>query len=295
MKILNFGSLNIDYVYHVSHFVRPGETIQAKNQSIYCGGKGLNQSIALARAGAEVYHGGCIGSGGEMLKISLEENNVHTDLLSIVAEIQGNAVIQVDDHGENCILLFGGSNQAVTLQLARRVLAPFEKGDYLVLQNEISCLEEIVQLAAEKEMTVVLNPSPFTENLRQLDFNAISWLLLNEVEGEQISGEKDPREVWKILQGEYPHMNMVLTMGSAGAYCFSGEVEIYQSAYPVQAIDTTAAGDTFTGYFLAGLLRGDSLEKCMQSGAMAAAIAVSRMGASASIPFAAEVKERLKI
>jgi ribokinase len=192
MKILNFGSLNIDYVYHVSHFVKPGETLQAKKQSVFCGGKGLNQSIALARAGATVYHGGCIGLGGVMLQDALEKDHISTELLSSVDVIQGNAVIQVDDQGENCILLYGGSNQAITIQYAEHVLSHFGKGDYLVLQNEISCLEDIVSLASEKEMVVVLNPSPFTDNLRQLDYNHISWLLLNEIEGEQLSGEKIP-------------------------------------------------------------------------------------------------------
>jgi ribokinase len=294
MKILNFGSLNIDYVYHVSHFVKPGETLQAKKQSIFCGGKGLNQSIALARAGAPVYHGGCIGFGGEMLKDALEKDHISIQLLSMVDVIQGNAVIQVDDQGENCILLYGGSNQAITKPYAEQVLSYFGKGDFLVLQNEISCIEEIITLAVKKEMIVVLNPSPFTDNLRHIDYDNISWLILNEIEGEQLSGEKNPSEVWMSLHQKYPHMNMVLTLGSAGAYCFTATEEIYQSAYPVQTIDTTAAGDTFTGYFLAGILKGEPLEMCMQSAAMAAAITVTRMGAAVSIPYVAEVKERLQ-
>ena len=133
MRVLNFGSLNLDYVYNVDHFVRPGETLAASSRAVKAGGKGLNQSVALARAGVPVCHAGCLGAGGEMLKIMLEENSVDTECLLPVPEAQGHTVIQVDRDGGNCILLFGGSNRCVTEDQVRRVIGRFNRGDWLLL------------------------------------------------------------------------------------------------------------------------------------------------------------------
>lgn len=290
MKILNFGSLNLDYVYQVDHFVQPGETLNALSQQVNCGGKGLNQSIALAKAGAKVYHAGCIGIGGEPLAQALAENGVDISCLVTVDEIQGNAVIQVDRKGENCILLYGGSNRAITPEMVKRVIGQFASGDYLVLQNEVSCLAEMVAEAKEKGMKVVLNPSPFEDSLLDLDFHGISWLLVNEVEAEQISGEKDPDAAWQLLHEKYPALHVVVTLGKEGAICYTPECRIEQKAYSSSVVDTTAAGDTFTGYFLTTLTEGMELKDCMKRASMAASISVSRAGAAVSIPRRQEVE-----
>ena len=135
MRVLNFGSLNLDYVYQVGHFVQPGETLSAVSQTVNPGGKGLNQSIALAKAGAEVCHAGCIGTDGENLRELLKENGVNTEYLREVPALQGNAVIQVNPEGQNCILLFGGSNQCITEEQIDQTIKNFAPGDWLVLQN----------------------------------------------------------------------------------------------------------------------------------------------------------------
>lgn len=294
MKILNFGSLNLDYVYQVEHFVQPGETLAALEQKIGPGGKGLNQSVAMARAGTEVWHAGCVGIGGEMLERLLKENQVHTEYLKKADEIQGNAVIQVNFSGENCILLYGGSNQAVTPGQIAETIEHFEAGDYLVLQNEVSCLNEMVERAAEKGIKIVLNPSPFEENLRNIDFHKLSWLLVNEIEAGQLTGESEPDKVWDCIHAAYPKLNMVMTMGHQGAWCFTPQERIFQPAFQVKAVDTTAAGDTFTGYFLQGMTIGKSLQECMKQAAAAAALSVTRTGASESIPYRAEVEKSLQ-
>lgn len=293
MRILNFGSMNLDYVYRVPHFVAPGETMAAVDQTVNPGGKGLNQSIALARAGAPVCHAGCVGTGGEPLVRLLAENEVDTSFLRPVDCFQGNAVIQVNDSGENCILLFGGSNRAVTQAQIDETLAHFSAGDYLVLQNEISGLEHLVRTAAARGMRIVLNPSPFEEALRALDYNAIAWLLVNEVEARQITGETQPEAVWAALHAKYPALCVVLTLGGAGAVCYTPQQTVRQPIFPVQAVDTTAAGDTFTGFFLGALVQGRPLAECMRRAAMASAIGVSRAGASCSIPTADEVDRAL--
>ena len=293
MKILNFGSLNMDYVYQVEHFVRPGETMNALSQCVNCGGKGLNQSIALARAGAKVYHAGCIGTGGERLARELMENGVDISCLTKVDDIQGNAVIQVDRSGENCILLFGGSNRGIKPEMVKQVMEKFEPGDYLILQNEVSCLPEMVTEAKNRGMRIVLNPSPFEDSLLDLDFDDIAWLLMNEIEAEQISGQKNSDAVWQLMHGKYPSLSMVVTLGKEGAVCYTPEGKTAQMAYPTSVVDTTAAGDTFTGYFLAALTEGMEIRECMRWASKAASISVSRAGAAESIPGRQEIERAL--
>ncbi len=289
MRILNFGSLNLDYVYQVDHFVQPGETLAALSRDVKAGGKGLNQSIALARAGAPVWHAGCLGAGGEELKRMLEENGVDTEFLLPVQEMQGHTVIQVNRAGENSILLFGGSNRCVPEDHVRQVISRFERGDWLILQNEINCLPMITELAAEKGMHIVLNPSPYDEGLKKLDLSKVEWLLINEIEAEQISGEEEPERVWENLHGKYPGMSVLMTLGSRGSIAFragSGGTDLHrEEAVAVKAVDTTAAGDTYTGYFIAGLTAGKFLGDCMKEASRAAAIAVTVPGAAESIPW----------
>lgn len=293
MKILNFGSLNLDYVYQVPHFLAPGETMAASAVEITPGGKGLNQSVALARAGVNVCHAGMVGSGGEMLVDVLRKDHVDVIWLKQSQHLQGNAVIQVTPSGENAILLYGGSNREITSQQVRETISCFQSGDWLVLQNEVSCLAEMVQQAGKHGMRIVLNPSPFEEKLYELDFSLIEWLFINEVEGYQMTGEVDPQRILTVLRKRYPSIKIVLTLGEMGAICDTPIKRIAQQAFSVQAVDTTAAGDTFTGYFIASCTQGYSLEECMKRAACASAISVSRSGASSSIPFAAEVEAML--
>lgn len=294
MKVLNFGSLNLDYVYHVEHFVQPGETLSAVSQNVNPGGKGLNQSVALAKAGAEVYHAGCLGRGGETLGELLQQSGVDTRSLQFCDTIQGNAVIQVDRKGQNCILLFGGSNHCVTEEQIEKTLADFDAGDWLVLQNEINNLSQIVEKAYTRGMRIVLNPSPYNEKLSAVDFGKLEWLLVNEVEMEQLSGSNQPEEAWKKLHEKYPRLNLLVTLGGEGSVAFTDTETVRQAAFPVKAVDTTAAGDTFTGFFIAGLMEGHSIQESMRRASMASGISVTRAGAAPSIPTAEEVEQALE-
>ena len=290
MRIVNFGSLNLDYVYRVPRFPAPGETLGALEQRVVPGGKGLNQSVALARAGAEVFHAGLVGAGGETLRELLREQGVDVSLLRSTDTLQGNAVIQVNDAGENCILLFGGSNRAITKEQVAETLGRFGPGDLLVLQNEVSCLPDMIDEALARGMKVALNPSPFDESLRARPLDALSWLFINEVEGAQLTGKSEPDRILERARALYPSVGVVLTLGSAGAVCsLPGEAVVRQPAYRVNAVDTTAAGDTFTGYFLASWAAGETLPVCLKRAAAASAISVGRPGASPSIPMLEEV------
>ncbi len=289
MKILNFGSLNYDYTYSVDHIVAPGETQSTHEMNTYCGGKGLNQSIAIARAGAEVYHAGQVGEdGAELIKL-MADSGVKTDYVKTIAGRSGHTIIQVDKNAENCILLFGGANMAQTREYVDEVLSHFEEGDIILLQNEINELDYIIDQAYAKGLKVVLNPSPFNERLDSCDMKKIAVFLMNEVEGWQLTGKKEPSEILEASREKFPDAEIVLTLGSQGSkYMADGKV-YDQCCYNDGKVDTTAAGDTFTGYFLAGMIEGLSVEERMKLAAKAASIACSRAGAAPSIPTRDEV------
>ena len=297
MKVLCFGSLNIDYTYQVDHFVKKGETLSSDKLNVFSGGKGLNQSIALSRAGARTYHAGAVGEDGVFLLQQLEDAGVNTDCVAVLPDMRsGHAVIQNDREGDNCILLYGGANQAITRDQADRVLERFQAGDFLVLQNEINELDYIMERAAEKGMKIVLNPSPINEKILHLPLECVDYLVLNEVEavqilGEEMSAAENGQKLAEALRKRFTGAAVVLTLGAEGSVYMDENETVCQEAYRVQAVDTTAAGDTFTGFFIGALIRGRNHKEAMAEAAKAAAIAVTRPGASPSIPKLKEVEE----
>lgn len=290
MKLLNFGSLNLDYTYHVDHFVRPGETEASFSRSTACGGKGLNQSIALAKSGADVYHAGAVGKqdGGILLE-ALRNAGVNTDFVRELEEIpSGSAFIQVNPSGENCIVLDGGANQAITREHIDAVLSRFVNGDWLILQNEISELPYLIEKAHDNGMTIVLNPSPMNESVRKMPLGYVDVFLLNEDEAAALSDNAaDPADA---LARRYPNALIVITLGSKGSIALSNGQRYHQDAYKAEAVDTVGAGDTFTGFLIGSLAEGVPLPDALRLASKAAAISVTRKGASTSIP---ELKEVL--
>lgn len=284
MKVLNFGSLNYDYTYRVSHMVRPGETLASENLQTHCGGKGLNQSIALARAGVSVFHAGMAGEdGGRLLEVCRQER-IRTDFIRNCEGKSGHAVIQVTPSGENCILLYGGANRKNSLEHIENVLRSFGEGDILLLQNEINLVDELIERAFRKKMKIVLNPSPFEEKLLDYGLERVDTFLINETEGRQMSGEKTPEKILERLRQTYPQSEIVLTLGEKGV-CLGGREEtVSVPAFCVKAVDTTAAGDTFTGYYLAGVLHGCGKKESLRRACAASALAVMKKGAADSIP-----------
>ena len=297
MKVLNFGSLNIDYVYSLDHFVQKGETISSDALHIFPGGKGLNQSVALGRAGVTVSHAGAVGKDGDFLLELLKESCVNIKYIQVLEGVQtGTAIIQNDKSGDNCIILYSGANHQITKEQIANTISDFEKGDFLVLQNEINGMESIMRVAEEKGLKIVLNPSPMNEKILELPLQYVDYFVLNEVEAAQILGldnisEKDGEKFVRELHDAYPRAKIVLTLGAEGSIYFDGEKLYRQRAYKTEVVDTTAAGDTFSGFFIAGILRGDTLEQAMDTAARAAGIAISRPGAAPSIPKIEEVLE----
>ena len=292
MKVLNFGSLNYDYVYEMEHFVVAKETISSIGYKRNFGGKGLNQSIALAKAGTEVYHAGKVGGDGQDFIDYLNKYNVKTDyLIKDNNEATGHAIIQVCN-GENCIILHGGANQAIDEKQVEETISHFEKGDVLLIQNEISSMNTIIKLAHEKGMKIVFNTAPMDSKIFTYPLNLIDIFVVNEVEGKGLgqANSDNIEDIIKALQNKYPTKEIVLTVGENGSYYIKGDTVEYQEAIKVKAVDTTAAGDTFTGFFLSSYLNGSTAKQALQLATKASAITVQGEGAAKSIPELKDIK-----
>ncbi len=292
MRILNFGSVNIDLTYQVEHFVRPGETLSARKVTKNAGGKGFNQSVALARAGFDVYHAGHIGGDGQFLRNLCEEYGIHTDYLTEVETPTGNAVIQLDDNGSNCIILYGGANQVMDEAFIAHVLDGFGEGDVIVLQNEINCMNEIMKMAYDRGLKIAINPAPMNDAITKESLALSDWMILNEVEACELTGKEQEDEQLSALKESFPETNFLLTYGVRGAVYQTAEgVQYRMGSCKVKAVDTTAAGDTFAGFFLSALLAGNEPQQALLTATRAAALTVSSYGAAQSIPTLQMVQE----
>lgn len=286
MRILNWGSLNIDRVYTVGHFAAAGETIGTLRFDTFCGGKGLNQSIALARAGAEVYHAGAVGPDGSALNSLLREAGVDTRYLKTVKEPSGHAIIQ-NSGGQNCIIVCGGANFQIDERDADAALEAFGSEDMLLVQNETSCVPYIMRAAKRRGMKIAFNPSPFPPAVEDYPLDLTDIFLLNEIEGRALASThcQTNEEILSELHHKFPNAAIVLTIGKHGVLYQDSCQKLSRPALCVKVVDTTAAGDTFTGYFLACLAKKLSVETALNYAVQASGLAVSQKGAAPSIPF----------
>lgn len=289
MKLLDFGSLNIDHTYQLSHHVRAGETLSSTNYHRSEGGKGFNQAVALAKAGQEVYFAGAVGQDGSFLQEYLNTLHINTDYLTVLDAPTGHAIIQLNEDGQNSIILFGGTNVMISREMIDATLAHFDQGDYILMQNEISHGDYLIHAAHAKGMHVILNPSPISPALLSWPLEKVEWLILNEIEGSDITGQSEPEAILTELLCRYPQCHMVLTLGAQGSVYADATQRVHQAAIITDAVDTTAAGDTFTGFFIHAMLQGKPIPEALQIASYASSIAVSRPGASRSVPYREEV------
>ena len=251
MKILNIGSINIDYVYEVDDFVKSGETIPSNNFKVFLGGKGLNQSVALAQAGSKVFHAGNINIKDDNIKKELTKWNVNVDNIKEVNDSTGHAIIQINKDGENSIIIHGGANKAFESIQIDMTLENFNQGDILLLQNEINKIPEIIEKAKNKGMKIFFNPAPMTKEVLNYPIDLVDCLIVNESEAKKLT-EKDLDfdEIINLLKNKYSNTSILLTIGEKGSI-YSYKTEYLKcEAIKVKAVDTTAAGDTFIGYFI---------------------------------------------
>ena len=290
-KVLNYGSLNVDYVYRVDHIVRPGETIAGQSLAVFAGGKGANQSVAIAKAGAEVMHAGKVGKGGEWLVERLAALGVDTRFIRTTPDPTGHAVIQVDASGENAIFLFPGTNRQQARAEIDAALAAAPAGSVVLLQNEINDIPYIMEEARRRSLAVCLNPAPYGREIAAYPLDLLDMIVFNETEGEGLTGCAEPDAILSALAARLPKAILILTLGAQGVVCRAPAGAVVRvPAVRARVVDTTAAGDCFIGYFLAAHLRGEPLRQCLETACKAAAICVSRPGASDSIPTRAEVE-----
>jgi ribokinase len=297
MKIFNFGSINIDHVYQVPHLVRPGETLGASHYQQVLGGKGANQSIALAKANCDVLHVGAIAQRDQVLLEQLDQAGVNTAHIALLTTATGHAIIQVDAQAENAIVLFPGANHGLTCEQVNQVLDDATTQDWVLLQNETNQIDTIIQAAKQRDLTLIYNPAPMNRSLVEKQLTHIDILIVNEGEAKDLAGVDQIAQAQQFLQQKYPQLTIILTLGAQGVrYLPAGHPEqnIQVSAFKVDAIDTTAAGDTFIGYCLAGFAAKLPIEQVLTQACAASAICVTRPGASSAIPDHGEVQAFLQ-
>lgn len=294
MKILNIGSVNIDKVYSVPHFAAAGETLTAAHMDTFPGGKGLNQSVALARAGAEVYAAGAVGADGQFLKELLKESGANVEYLQQREDVPtGHAIIQLDPSGQNSIIISAGANGVLDQAYIDDVLSHFGPGDLLLTQNETSNGPYAMKKARQQGMKIAFNASPINADLPNYPLELVDWFLINEIEGQTIAGiqETEPEKVLEALTAKFPQAAIVLTLGGDGVLYGKGAERFSHGVFKVPVVDTTGAGDTFCGYFLASLSKGLSPQEALHTASMASALAIGTKGAAVSIPTWAQVRE----
>lgn len=289
MAVINFGSINIDHVYSVDHFVKPGETLASSNYQQLLGGKGANQSIALAQAGADVQHVGSIHESDAAFKQTLIKHGVDCRFVKCHDEPSGHAIIQVTPSGENAIVLFGGANLTIDANTVQKALLDTGSADWVLTQNETSCIDEVLRQAKEKGLKVAFNPAPMNQNVKTLPLDCVDLLIVNETEAAAITEKDSLDDIVAAFQQDWQHAEVLLTMGKEGVMMIRKDDVYKVPAFTVEAVDTTAAGDTFIGYFLSAYSTHTDAEQALRRACAASALCVTRKGAAQSIPSQKEV------
>lgn len=288
MPIYNIGSINIDHFYQVDRFALPGETMLTDRYSAGLGGKGANQSIAVARAGAKVAHIGAIGSDGTWCLERLRQEGVDCDSCFQVEAATGHAVIQIDSKGENLILVHSGANKCLDQARIEAGLATASAEDLLVLQNETNLTQEIVSIGRTKGMKVAYSAAPFDPDVTASLLPETELLCVNEQEAESLAAQIG------CAVDALPVPRLLVTKGSKGSVYRMGEESFTHPGYAVTAVDTTGAGDCFFGFFLAAMDEGLGPQDCLDLASATAAIQVTRPGTAEAIPTRAEAEAFLR-
>ncbi|MFT4574764.1 MAG: ribokinase, partial [Marinomonas primoryensis] len=223
MTIYNFGSINLDHLYQLDHFVRPGETMASNSYQCLLGGKGANQSVALAKAGARVKHVGAIHHNDHGIIKQLAALGVDTDLIKQIDVPTGHAIIQLNKEAENSIILYQGANHALTEEQVDQVLSQAMAGDWVLLQNETNLIEYTMRKAQEYGVKVAFNPAPMDAELTKRVLGFVDLLIVNEVEAMDLIGTSDIDSAIAAFPKAYPELAVLITLGKAGVCYFTGK------------------------------------------------------------------------
>lgn len=285
--IWNLGSINADNFYHLKHLPAAGETLQAARFHQGLGGKGANMSVAAARAAARVAHVGAVGADGKWAIDRLLEYGVDTPYIATVDAPTGHANIYVDAQGENNIVLLAGANADVSEQMIGRALSDASAGDMLLMQNETSGQVYAAKTAKALGLKVTYAAAPFSADAVNDVMAFVDLLILNAVEADQLERSQD------MDLSQVPIDDIVVTLGAEGCQWVSNKQHsaVTLDAYPTHVVDTTGAGDTFTGYLVAALDRGMGMSAAIDLGLQAAALMVAREGTADVIPDLKEIQD----
>ena len=296
-KLVNLGSLCIDFVYSVPNIAREGETVSSLGQQQFPGGKGLNQSVSAALAGIAVHHHGSIGADGALLREALEGAGVNVDSILLSDSDSGRAFIQVDGSGSNAIVIDGGANRLITKTQMKAAFDTMGQADWLLLQNEINDLEEVIRQGADRDLKIALNLAPVDQRIKDYPLDMLDLLIVNLVEGQAVSGTSDSGiALAEKISDLLPRTSVLLTEGKNGSILIdcSNRLRIETGSFNVEVVDETAAGDAFVGYFMAGLVESREMGLLLKEASAAGALAVSRHGAATSIPKRTDVQALLE-
>ncbi|MFK7939603.1 MAG: ribokinase [Roseovarius sp.] len=278
--IYNFGSINADYIYDVPHLPGPGETLASTGFSRQLGGKGANQSVAVARAGRSVRHIGAIGADGTWMQEAMRNYGVETTHITTVDGVSGHAVVNVDTQGENAIVLHPGANVKQSLTKLKQALSGSDQSDILMLQNETNLQPEVAQFAKGVGLYVIYTAAPFDAEAVHAVLPYIDLLVMNAVEATQLH----------CALGDVGVPHKLITHGADGADWIEPALSFHMSSFPVTPIDTTGAGDCFVGYVAAGLDQGLKPETALRRASAASALQVQKKGTAEAIPSLSEVE-----
>ncbi|MGF6772136.1 ribokinase [Paraburkholderia sp. GAS199] len=297
-RVAVVGSLNMDLVARAPRLPHPGETLAGRTFAQVAGGKGGNQAVAAARLGAQVSMLGCVGADGNgaQLRAGLEAEAIDCAAVETGKEATGVALIIVDDASQNAIVIVAGSNGEVTPQTIASHEAVLAAADVVICQLETPPDTVRAALAAAHRLgkTVILNPAPAVAPLPADWLPLIDYLIPNELEAATLTGlpvatPEDASKAAAALRAAGAR-NVLVTLGARGVHAsLEGAADTLYDAPKVNAVDTTAAGDTFIGGFAAQLAQGASVDAAIRFAQRAAALSVTRAGAQPSIPTRAEL------
>ncbi|WP_299413831.1 ribokinase [uncultured Sulfitobacter sp.] len=287
--IWNLGSINIDNFYEVPHLPAAGETLAATSYGFGLGGKGANMSVAAARAAARISHIGAVGADGRWTRDRLLEYGVDTPHIAQIEMPTGHANIVVERGGENSIVLFQGANVHLTEAIIGGALTEASPGDFLLMQNETNGQEYAAATAQSLGLRVAYAAAPFEASAIERLLGRIDLLVLNEVEASQLEAATGK------TVGALGVADVIVTLGAQGCKWVSNIGEKHFDAYPADAVDTTGAGDTFTGYLVAGLDRGMDMVTAIDLALKAGSLMVMRRGTADVIPDLKEIQDRFGI
>lgn len=287
MTIFNFGSINIDLVFRVPHIPQPGETILSTSVQKGLGGKGANTSIALAKAGASVRHVGAISSGDDWILQELALHGVNCDLVQCLETETGQAIVQVADDGENAITLASGANHVMPESILTALFSAAQPGDWLVVQNETAHVRSAIKMAEQRKLKIAYVAAPFCPKVTAEIVQHVDLLAVNQVEASQLI------DFFGAPLSSFGIEEILVTKGADGATVYHNGKTVFEPAIQVPSVvDTTSAGDTFFGFYLASRIEKKSINQCLRIAIAAASCAIQVSGASCSIPDLSDVEKQ---